>query len=208
MSKANRKRSNPPKKAVEKVETPVFDPMSPLRKYKIKPISQYHANLMQDIVKLSNKFAQTVKQQSDREVTVQRMELFVKKLESGDIKPPVMMKESENMFIARHDIKDIIKEYKHDKELIKDSLVIIEGQTSHWYDEYRDAVVRLYSALGSFLGEDAKAKNVTGQRQSMSPASKKEEEDIFNTEFEKKVEDLTVDDKEKIKNAMVVNSKE
>lgn len=208
MTKNNRKRSNPPKKVVEKVETPAFNPASPLAKYKIKPISQYHANLMQDIVKLSNKFSQTVKQQSDREVTIQRMEMFVKKLENGDVKPPVMMKESENIFVARNDIKGIIKEYKHDKELIKDSLTIIEGQTSHWYDEYRDAIVRLYSSLGAFLGEDAKAKNVTGQRQSMSVESKKEEEDIFTKEFEKKVEDLTPDDKEKIKNAMVVNSKE
>lgn len=204
----SRKRSNPPKKVVKKeVDIPAFDPQAPLRKYKIKPISQYHANLMQDIVKLSNKFAQTVKQQSDREVTIRRMEIVVKKLESGETKPPILMKESENLFLPRYDIKQIIKEYKHDMKLIKESLVIIEGQTSHWYDEFRDALVRLKQMLETFIPEDMTAKNVTGVRQALSNEGAKDEEKAFDVEFEKKIEDLTTGDKKKIKKAMAQNKK-
>ena len=92
-------------------------------------------------------------------------------------------------------------------KLIKESIVIIEGQTSHWYDEYRDALVRLSALLDSFIDKDEKAKNITGQRQSLSNLSVKEEEEIFTTEFDKKIEDLTVEDKEKIKKAVKENSK-
>jgi len=193
---AKRKRSNPPKKKTEKKESkPMFDPLSPLRKYKIKPISQYHANMMQDIVKLSNKFATTVKQQSDREGALKRMEIFVKRVENGQVKPPMMIKESENMFVTRYDVPEVIKEYKHDMNIIRESLTIIEGQTSHWYDEYRDALVRLHQTIGSFIEQDKEAKRISGTRQGLSGKSRIEEEDIFTKEFEKKVEDLTVDDK-------------
>jgi len=201
-----RKRSNPSKKVKKETTSPIFDPRAVLSKYKIQPISQYHANMMQDIVKLSNKFSQTVKQESDRQMVLQKMEINVKKMKEGIIKPPLMEKISENISVPRYDIDNIMKEYEHDIKIIRKSLVIIEGQTSHWYDEYRDAIVRLKQMLEAFIGEDIEAKNVTGTRQGLSAKSQELEEEIFTTEFEKKVEDLTLDDKKKIKNAMKVNN--
>jgi hypothetical protein len=205
MAKGQRKRANKPKpqkqpRTKKKKQDISFNPQAILKKYHVKPLMQLHGNMMQESVKLSNKFSQVLKNQSDREFALKKMEIFIDKLKNGKIKPPVIMKQSENIFVPRYNLNEIKKEYEHDAKILRDSIKILEGQASHWYDEYRDSLVRLYSFLDIHLGENKEIARVHGHRKGTNPKILKKEAEIFEQEFDKKVEDLTDEDKKYLKN--------
>lgn len=171
-------------------------------KFKVKPLNQIQVNLMKESVDLSNKVSGLLKQYIEIQKSIRNGEDYVKRIESGKLKTPVMVKETDNIMIPEYNLKELKKRFKDEVKMMKESLSLVEGQVSHWYDEYRDSLVRVNKMTKSHLGDAVSVNNVSGHRRNVGGELKKQEKVILQKEFDK----ITDKDKKEINKLLKGNN--
>jgi len=193
------------KKATKKVEPkkkPQPRPVNPFDRFAVKPVAKSFVTMVNEAVKLNNQYAALVQQYTQKQNEVALRKKYVKNLKKGNIKTPLMMQTMDGLFEPVYDIKQLTKQLENKNKIVTQSLLLIDDQVSHWYDEYRDSMIRVYQVLGGILGKDKEVKNVSGHRKNL--ADKGKETKIFEKDFEK----LTDADITKLKEYAVKNTKQ
>lgn len=212
MAKGQRKRSNkksskPKTKVVKKEATDAVP--NALDELAVKVYKQTEVNILKESVDLSNRVAKLLNEKQKKLNHLAASKRYVKKLRAGRVNAPLLKKVSGNIFETIDDLNLLADKIEEENKDIKDSIEILDGQISHWYDEYLDARIRAFlmekQALAPILKERG-IKRVQGHYHGVSPESKKAEEKSFIKQFD--AQNLSNEDKKELKETMkkAVNS--
>jgi len=212
MTKGQRKRSNKKtsttkKTTTKKVKSSNIVPKKVIDDFTVKPLSQEQVQIMKESVDLSNRFAKLLKQQQQKYSHLAMSEAYVKKLRSGKVEAPVMKQISGNLFETISDLDDLADRIEKENVEVQKSIDIVEGQLSHWYDEYVDALVRNFLMYKKLLGkilDEEKVSDVKGHYRGVGKQAKKAEEKSFVKEFD--AQNLSDEDKAEIKKLVKKNA--
>ena len=158
-------------------------PVHPFEKFPVKPVNPGFVGMMKEAVKLNNQYAGLVQQytQKQNEATIRKN--YIKDLKKGNVKTPIMVQTVDGLLQPLYDIKQLIKQLESKNKLVNQSLLLVEPQISHWYDEYRDSMIRVYQTLGAILGDEKDVTNISGHRKFND--NKEKEKKIFEKDFDK-----------------------
>jgi len=152
---------------------------------KIKPLMEAEARYFQELVDSNNRYQAVLKQRTQYEFAIRKMEEDRTKVQKGELKGPFNLTVIPKVLTRQvTDKKEILELF--DKQLItyKQMVKALNGQVEHRYEEYVESGLRNSEFLQKrFRG--ATAKKIMPDRKT----AKKEEETIFEAEFEKLLTD-------------------
>lgn len=220
MAKGQRKRSNKKKSSSKKVKASKPKACScgkfncngsckneevpnALDELAVKVYKQTEVNILKQSVDLSNRVAKLLNEKQKKLNHLAASKRYVKKLREGKVNVPLLRKVSGNIFETITDLEELADRIEEENKDIADSVEILDGQISHWYDEYLDARIRAFlmekQALEPILKERS-IKNVQGHYHGVSGESKKAEEKSFIKQFD--AENLSKEDKKELQQTM------
>ncbi|MCK4329658.1 hypothetical protein KAX02_07425 [candidate division WOR-3 bacterium] len=157
---------------------------NPFEKFPVKPVDKGYVSIVKESVQLSNQYGSLVQQyvQKQQEYTMRKN--YIKNLKKGEIKTPLMIKTVDGLFQPIYDIKKLVKQLENKNKMVNQGLLLVEDQVSHWYDEYRDSLIRVSKHLESVLGDDKNVHGISGYRK-FNASQKKQEEKLFEKDYDK-----------------------
>jgi hypothetical protein len=159
--------------------------------FPVRTLDQTDANRMKEIFTLSNNVAGLVKDYAEKEIQVKKMRKSAKELEKE--KEPIMIAIAQNVFKMEKDYSGMAKKIRQQANDIEKSLSLVRGQIEHRYEDYVSSLIRQKRFIEGLL-KKAELKSITGQSKT-DPKTKKEEEILFEKEFDK----LSDKDKKELK---------
>lgn len=215
MTKGQRKRSNK-KTTTKKTKDSSKKESKPkacvvaknvLDDFAVKPLKQEQVSILKESVDLSNRLAKLVNQQQKKYNHLAMSRQYTKKLRDGKVNSPVMKQVAGNIFETITDLKSLADMIDKENDEIEKSIDVVQGQISHWYDEYVDSLVRDYLMLKKLLGkilDEEKVSDVKGHYRGIGKQAKQAEEKAFVKEFD--AQNLTEEDKKEIKKLVEKNA--
>lgn len=151
---------------------------------KSKPLMSQEAQYFQELVDVSNRYAALMKQKAQYEFIVKKLQENRKKVQTGEIPLPVTLPLIPNVMNYNESKKKTVFKF-FDEQITgyKNSVKAIEGQLGHRYEEYVEVAVRTREFLVKRYGGLKGAKIVQAR------AGVKDEENLFEAEFNKLMED-------------------
>ena len=150
----------------------------------VQLINQNEAYQFQALVEISNQYGKLRQQYDQYEVVKRKLVERRNKLQKGDIKLPIQIQLSQNMFYTEDDKKEVLKILDDQIRLISNSLKGVEHQLTTHRDNYVEAGLRIKSFTESRFGKYvAKTMDRTG----VTPTAK--ENTMFEAEFDAIVKD-------------------
>lgn len=225
MAKGNRQRSNKKVVDTKKVNSKeVVVPASPVSgdkpknklpdiyekmfaKYPVKPLDQRFVQMAQEAGNLSSQYATLVNKVKEVSQKVKRTRQKIRDIKSGKIHFPVFERYDDVTMTAIYDKEEYLKVLNNRIKSTEKMMLMVEDQVAHWYDEYHDSLLRLNTYVNNKLANDKELHNVMGHRK-LGKDIKTEEEKLFEDDFNKSIDDLTTEEKEKILSIPKHNSKQ
>jgi len=212
MAKGTRKRSNTSsKKTATKKKSCKSGSCkavkSVIKEYAVQPFKPEQVQILKETVNLSNRFAKLINQQQQKYNHMAMSKDYVKRLRDGKVNTPIMKQVAGNIFETIDDPDELADLIEKENEDIEQSIDIVEGQMSHWYDEYVDSLIRSFlmqkQLLQKVLG-NTDIKDIKGHyKHATTKEAKKAEEKSFVKQFD--AENLTDEDKAEIKKLVKKN---
>lgn len=190
MTKGNRKRSNKNKEEPKKEKKEEEKKKTIYEKFPVRTLTQDDANKLKEIFDMSNNISALIRDYATKEITANAMRETAKQIEAE--KEPLMVKVANNLYKTDRDYKKLAKSIKEHADIVDKQLILIEGQIAHRYEDYVGALIRHNRFVESVI-KSAKVTTVTGHRPDAE--TKKDEEVLFEKEFD----EMTEDDIEKLK---------
>ena len=153
-------------------------------KPKSKPLQQAEAHYFQELVDVSNRYAALLKQKSEYEFTVKKLQENRKKIQEGKVKLPVaIVLIPKVMYYQEDDKKEIFKFFDDQIKAFQQTIKSLEGQLAHRYEEYAEVAVRNREFLAN------RYENLTAKQLSHSRKEIEDEENLFAADFDKMMND-------------------
>ncbi len=182
-----RKRANT--KTTEKKEVP---------KPRIQPLHQAETKIFEELVNLSNTYAQLRKQSTQYEYVLRQLEDNRTNIQKDNIKLPIMMQLGGNSFYMESDKKKVLAELDKQIDTIKNSLKGIKGQVEQRENAFIEAGIRLQRYAEHRFGV-YKPKQVLNERR-----EHKDEKVLFEAELDELLKNPEVQEEFKKKKAEAV----
>jgi hypothetical protein len=150
----------------------------------VQLINQNEAYQFQSLVEISNQYGKLQQQYDQYEVVKKKLVERRNKIQKGEIKLPVQIQLSQNMYYTEDDKKEVLKILDDQVRLISNSLKGIEHQLTTHRDNYVEAGLRIKTFAETRFGKyTAKRMDRTG----VNPTVK--ENTMFEAEFDAIVND-------------------
>lgn len=157
------------------------------KKPKPRPLQEAEAMYFKELVETSNRVAALMKQKAQYEYVIGKLQENRKKIQTGKVKLPVtIVLIPKIMYYQEDSKKEIFKFFDEQIAAYRNSVKSLEGQIGHRQEEYEESAVRNKEFLNKRY-EHLKAQKVTHGRDQV-----KDEENIFEAEFEQMMQDPKV----------------
>lgn len=183
------------KKRVEKKKAEEVKPT------KVQPLMSHEGQFFQELVNASNRYAELLKQEAQYKFIAARLQNDRKKIQTGEIKPPIQMTLIPKlMYYQENDKKKVLAVFDEQIKSYNNSLISLKGQIDHRYEDYMESAARNKAFLNSRF-KDTKVKSIVPVRD----VGEKDEEILFEAEFKdllknpKKQQELKKAQKEAVK---------
>ena len=155
---------------------------------KVMPLTKVEMQYFQELIDASQRYEAVMKQKAQYEFAIKRMEEDRKKIQTGELDgkftitviPKLLSREVK-------DKKEILELFDSQLKTYKDMVKALNGQLEHRYEEYVESGLRNKDFLTQKFGK-LTVKHIAPDRRT----AKKEEEVLFEAEFEKLLKDPEV----------------
>lgn len=149
-----------------------------------QPLLQQEASYFQELVDTSNRYAALLKQKAEYEFVIKKLQENRKKIQDGKVKLPVsVVLIPKVMYYQESDKKEIFKFFDEQIKGYQTSIKSLEGQLQHRYEDYAESAVRNREFLKDRYS-NLVSKKVAPHRKEIE-----DEENLFEAEFEKMMQD-------------------
>lgn len=150
-----------------------------MKPVKIPPLMEAEGQFFQELVNASNQYTNLMKQESQYQFILKRLQTDRKKIQKGDIELPILMTLIPKvMSYWEHDKKKVLSIFDEQIKAYHANLLSLKGQMEHRYEDYTESGVRNREFLAARF-KTAKAKSIVALRD----VGEKEEEVLFEAEF-------------------------
>ena len=179
-----RKRSNKNVKQVKKsvVKKPIVKKEKTIYElFPARTLTQDDANRIKELFTLSNNVSALIRDYAEKEIAVKKMRDAAKTIEQE--RQPLIRQIASNLFKTESNYKKLADEIRKQAKQLENALQLVKGQISHRYEDYVSLLIR-QNRLLEVIVNNAQLKSITGHRHG-DAQTKKEEEVIFEKDFEK-----------------------
>lgn len=164
------------KKRVVKAKSKASIEMKPT---KTPPLMESEGRFFQELVNASNRYTELMKQEAQYKFIVKRLESDRKKIQTGEIKLPILMTLIPKlMSYQENDKKKVLAIFDEQIKSYNTNLLSLKGQLEHRYEDYMESAARNKEFLATRF-KSAKAKSIVPLRD----IGEKDEEVLFEAEF-------------------------
>lgn len=150
-----------------------------IKSKKVMPLMESEGRFFQELVNASNRYTDLMKQEAQYKFIVKRLESDRKKIQTGEIKLPILMTLIPKlMSYQENDKKKVLAVFDEQIKAYNTNLLSLKGQKEHRYEDYMESAARNKEFL-NIRFKDAKAKNIVPLRD----IGEKDEEVLFEAEF-------------------------
>ncbi len=142
-------------------------------------LNQIDANLLQQLVQVSNQYGKLYQQKSEFETILKQVQARRADIASGKIKLPILMALGKNKLYSCDDMKAVLEDLDAEIRVISNGLKGIEGQIMNYRDAYIEAGLKVNDFLDTRFG---KYKPTVPYTKGCTPTKK--EKVIFEEELE------------------------
>lgn len=152
---------------------------------KINPLMEHEAKYFQELVDCNNRYQAVLKQRTQYNFAITKMEEDRTKVQKGELKGPFSLTVIPKVLTRQvEDKKEILDLFDKQLQTYKKMVKALNGQVEHRYEEYVESGLRTAEFLQKrFKG--VKAKQIMPDRKT----AKEDEETLFEAEFEKLLKD-------------------
>lgn len=151
---------------------------------KSRPLAKGEGQYFQELVEISNRYSTLMQQKTQYEFIITKLQENRKKIQDNVVKMPVTITLIPNiMFYQEHDKKKVFKFFDEQIVSYKNTIKSLEGQLIHRYEDYVECAVRVREFLVRRYG-NLKGKQIVPDRKSVE-----DEENLFEAEFQKLIDD-------------------
>lgn len=173
MAQGNRKRSNKKEAVVKQA-----------KRDDVKPLTQMEATIFQRLVETSNQYGKLEQQFAQYKMIKDKLKERRVKIQKGEIKLPIQVQLSQNMFYAESDKKEVLKILDEQIKTLGNSIKGIEGQLKNFQDGYIEQGLQLKTFIDKKYGI-YEVKAFANRGVQASPVEKT----LFEGEFDKLISD-------------------